>query len=207
MAIIRSGRRRYGGGVVVDGSAARASGTAPAPVRPGRYFTHRLWARSYFGRSLWGLGPGVAPGRAPAGGFFEVHLPGGRITVYAVRGGDENVSVVTLEGREIELQRLAGSAFSFMPVWLDDDDVEYQPSTVHVKVLLDGPTGPQQIVAKTEVEGWTSGTKIKAPASWTYLVNESDPFEKHIVRVIADDADDGERNELRMIIICDNPER
>ena len=115
------------------------------------------------------------------------------------------MTVLVIEGRDFAVDRLAGSAFSFIPTFLDADGEAYVPTTVHTKVVLkdDGT----QIIALTEVVDWDQGVVIPVPGSWTELQDETELREEHVIRVIGDNGNPSLRNELRMIIGCLNPER
>jgi hypothetical protein len=163
----------------------------------------------YFGGAYGGVSgvaaSGLAAGDIPAGGRITVELPSGSISLTFVQSGDDSVTVLVVEGRDFAVDRLAQSAFGIIPTFLDADGDEYQPSTVHTKVVLK-ETGAQ-IIAETEVVGWAVGQPIVVPATWTALVNTAAIREEHIIRIIGDNANANARNELRMIVGCLNPER
>src|SRR5690606_34600127 len=105
----------------------------------------------------------------PAGGYFSVHLPSGRISVTILLPGEDHVTTLVVEGRDLQIDRKAGSAFQFIPAFIDTNGNEYQPSTVHTKVVM-RETGAE-IIAMTEVLSWEMGDPIIAPGAWTELVN------------------------------------
>ena len=141
----------------------------------------------------------------PAGGTIALQLSSGALSLVFVRPGDATVSTLNIDGRDSGFDHDAGSAFAFVPRFLDVDGEEYTPSTVHTKVVLrsDG----SEIVALDEVPSWSIGDPITAPGAWTDLEDDEATREEHIILVIADDGDDDARNRLRMIVGCLNPER
>jgi hypothetical protein len=153
----------------------------------------------HFG-SLFGEG-----GAIPAGGYLEFELQDGTLTVYFVRPGEQTVTVQALQGRDSEIDTLAGSALAVVPTFLDIAGAEYVPATVHTKVVLkaDGT----EIAALTEVAGWTMGTAIPVPSTWTDLLDDAADREEHVVLFIGDNATPNARSPLRLTIGCVNPER
>ena len=150
---------------------------------------------------------GFQPGGSgfPAGGYFDIAAPSGELSIVFIRPGERTVTTLNVAGREETFDQLAGSAFQVTPTFLDISGNPYEPSTVHVKVVL-RPSGTQ-IIALTEVSGWTQGDPITIPGTWTALQSATADREEHIIRIIGDNGDDNARNELRLIVGCVNPER
>jgi len=144
-------------------------------------------------------------GGVPAGGYFDIAAPSGELSIVFIRPGERTVTTLNVAGREETFDQLAGSAFQVTPTFLDISGNPYEPSTVHVKVVL-RPSGTQ-IIALTEVSGWTQGDPITIPGTWTALQSATADREEHIIRIIGDNGDDNARNELRLIVGCVNPER